>query len=136
MGITVRENDINSAHRLGRPAAGGRSTGSAHGENGGGLTGDANNPGTANVKHQPIIVQLTNRKLRNQILNQRRVLKGKGFTITEQLTTRRAQLLKKCTELTIANRLKGSWSTEGKILIKTLNDRTLTVNSERDLSGY
>lgn len=134
MGITVNESDINTAHRIGRPTSGGRND--RQGGINTGLSDGATNSSTGNVKHQPIIIQLNNRKLRDQILHHRRVLKGKGFTITEQLTTRKAQLLKKCTDLTHENRLKGSWSAEGKILIKTLNDRTLTVTSELDLAGY
>ena len=134
MGVTVNDSDINIAHRIGRPTSGGR-----NGAQGGvttGLSDGATNSSTGNVKHQPIIVQLNNRKLRDQILHHRRALKGKGFTITEQLTTRKAQLLKKCTDLIHDDRLEGAWSAEGKILIKTLNHRTLTVTSELDLAGY
>ena len=88
MGITVHESDISVAHRIGRATPNQRSIETPHSSDL--SSGDH----VRNPKQQPIIVQFANKMIRNQILKQRKSLKGKGMTITEQLTTRRASLLK------------------------------------------
>jgi hypothetical protein len=82
------------------------------------------------------VIQFANRKIRNATLSQRKNLKGKGITVTEQLTTRRAQLLRKSSDLVASHRLEGAWSHEGKVIIKTLSGRTTAIKNEQDLINY
>jgi len=97
-------------------------------------SGSSHSPLTS--RPQPIIVQFANRKTRNTTLALRRQLKGKGFSISEQLTSRRAALLKKSTELVQAGKLESAWSHDGRVLIKSLNHRTVVINNSHDLASF
>ena len=118
MQINIQEADIGIAHRVGRPPS---SSGSG--------TTTAQRP-------QPIVVQFLNKAVRNSTLARRRLLKGKGVSITEQLTVRRSNLLKKSSDLVSAKKLESAWSHDGKVIIKTLNHRTVVINNDHDLIGY
>jgi len=107
LGISVTEADINAAHRLTRNAT--------------------NTAGNSSNKPAPIIIQLCNRKTRAKILANRKLLKGKSVLITEHLTSKKSQLLKKATDLVTLNKLNGAWAHDGKILAKTLTNRTVTI---------
>jgi len=122
LGTTVTEMDIQLVHRLGRLST----TAST-------LPG-ATTP--SSPRTPPIIVQFSSRRTRNLVLSRRRSLKGMGFSITEQLTVRRASLLKKCSDLVAAKKLDSAWSHDGKIFIKTLSNRTVSVSNDHDISAY
>jgi hypothetical protein len=129
LGLNIQESDIISAHRIGRvvnSTVGSDSASSA-------VPGGSHSRGP---KPLPIIVQFSNKKLRNEALSHRKLLKGRGFSVTEQLTTARASLLRKCTELVGAGKLMGAWCHDGRILIKSLNQRSIVVSNERDLAIY
>lgn len=87
-------------------------------------------------KPPPIIIQFINKQIRNQILANRKLLKGKGFSITEQLTSRKATLLRKASELVTASKLLSAWSHEGKVLVKTLANHTVPITCLAELLQY
>ena len=116
LGTSVSEHEINAVHRL--PKA---------------TTGPGNAP---NTKAAPIIVQFMNKKTRDSVLQKRKSLKGKGFSLSEQLTVTKANLLKKANEIVTAQKLKSAWSHDGKILVRTHNDRTIVINSGIDLDKF
>jgi hypothetical protein len=112
----IQEQDLVAVHRIGRP------------------TPDGN--AASSPKPAPIIVQFSIRQLRNSTLSKRRLLKGKGFSLTEQLTARKSQILKKCNELVSAQKIQSTWSHDGRILIKTLSNRIAVVASQADLEKF
>ena len=116
LGTSVSEQEINAVHRLLRATPG---------------------PGAApNTEAPPIIVQFMNKKTRDSVLQKRKSLKGKGFSLSEQLTVIKANLLKKANEIVTAQKLKSAWSHDGKILVRTHNDRTIVINSGIDLDKF
>jgi len=108
LNVNITEADINAVHRLNKNTT--------------------NSTASNSNKPAPIIIQLCSRKMRAQILTNRKLLKGKGVLITEHLTAKKAQLLKKATDLVTLNKLNGAWAHDGKILGKTLTNRTITLN--------
>jgi hypothetical protein len=116
LGTRICENDIDVAHRLQRAT---------------------NNPSQGNnvIKPNPVIIQFTSRKIRNLLLSKRKLLKSTGITLTEHLTPKRASLLHKCTLLAKEKRIEAAWSDNGKVLIKTLQNRTILVLSDSDLTS-
>jgi hypothetical protein len=113
LGTTIQGGDLSAVHRIGRSTP----------------TASSTHP-----KPLPIIVQFVNRKSRNQVLSLRKNLKGKGFSITEQLTARKALLLKKAAEYVANNKVQAAWSHEGRVLVKSLTNRTIVIHSETELS--
>ena len=95
-------------------------------------------PNSAGVSNKPpaVVVRFTRRQVKHSILSNRKVLKGKGITVSEDLSLSRVQLLKSATNLVAAHKLQGAWSHEGKILIKTHQNRTLTILTEADLQQF
>lgn len=108
LGITVADSDINTVHRLARNIG--------------------TNTGSNTTKPPPILLQFTNRSIRTQVLAKRKLLKGKNVLITEHLTAKKSQLLKKASELVTQRKLLSAWSHDGKILGKTLENRTITIS--------
>ena len=115
MGTSLVETDLVAVHRLAR-----------HG---------ATAP-TLTQKPQPILIQFGSKNNRNSTLASRKHLKGKGISVTEHLTTRRSQLLKRCSELVTQGKIEGAWSHDGKILVKTPTHRTIVIGNDRDLSAF
>ena len=66
----------------------------------------------------------------------RRGLKGKGISLTEQLTSRKANILRKANELVVSKCIQSSWSHEGRILIKTLSNEIVVITNINQLSRY
>jgi len=60
-------------------------------------------------------------------MSKRKLLKGKRVLITEHLTQKKSQALKKANELVSANKLLSAWTHDGKVLAKTLNSRTIVA---------
>src|SRR3989442_6003242 len=127
LGTTIQESDISTAHRLGKPTSIVASANTSASV--GSITSQLSRP-------SPIIVQFNSKNVRNETLRQRKRLKGKGISINEQLTTRRASLLKRSSELVAAKRLDSAWSHDWRIIVKTLNHRTIVVHSEIDLANF
>ena len=123
--IDLKKEHINVAHRLSasRQASHGQATPSPS------STVNLNRP-------PPIIVRFTQREIRNSILANRRQLKGKPISISEQLTNRRSQLLRKTNELVAQHKVISTWSHDGRILIKDKSNRIITINNETDLNQF
>ena len=96
-------------HRLGRPTR----------------TASTSTP----VKPPPVLIQLTSRKIKSNILSKRRMLKDKSVVLTEHLTSKKSQLLKKVNELVQHKNLDSAWVHEGKILVKTSDNHTVTITN-------
>lgn len=92
--------------------------------------------GSAHQKPPPVIIQFHDREVRNRVLQNRKKLKGKPIVLTEQLTARRAVLLSKATDLAKKLKLQSAWSHEGKILVKTLENRVMVVATEDELRQF
>ena len=96
----------------------------------------AGHPGNQANRPPPIIVRFSHRETRNNLLLNRRLLKGKPVSISEQLTIRRAQLLRKAGELVSQKKLDSTWSHDGRILVKSTTNRIHVINSDTDLVQY
>lgn len=114
-GIDISESDISIAHRIGRPQ---------------------NRTSQENARPQATIVRFCRRSLRNKILQSRRLLKGKHISITEHLPPYKTALLTKGNELVASNKLSSSWSSGGRILIKTLQNDIVHISSLVQLDQY
>lgn len=97
-------------------------------------------PSTTTTPTRPrppaVVVRFTQRSVKSEVLSKRRALKGTSVSITEHLTTRRADLLKKGAELEGQGKVAGSWSQDGKVLIKALDGKTFQIGSEIDLVQF
>lgn len=96
----------------------------------------SSNPSSRSTRPPPIIVRFNQREMRNNLLVNRRQLKGKQLSISEQLTYRRSQLLKKASELVAQNKLDSSWSHDGRILVKSKSNQIVVINSDMDLIQF
>ena len=122
LGLTLSPEDLSAVHRLPRQSSA--------------STTVSTSSSTRPVKPPPIIVQFTNKRSRNLVLTKRRELKGRGFSITEQLTARRASLLRKATDCVTNRKVSSAWSHDGKVLVKTLANRTVVISSNSDLDQF
>lgn len=82
-----------------------------------------------------VIVRFISRKIRSEVLSNRRKLKqsgrlGKSVVITEDLTKRNYQLFCFARDSDVAER---AWSTQGKILIKAKNGKIKHIRQKSDL---
>ena len=93
-------------------------------------------PSTAGPKPPAIVMKFVRRHTRLNLLAKRRLLKGKQIMLSEHLSPARAALLKKASQLVNANKLASSWSQDGKILVKTLQNRTVQVFADVDLDQF
>ena len=109
LGIELRKDDIDRSHRI-QPR---RRT-----ENN--QQGDKRNP-----PPKPIIVKFTTYRIRNEVLSNRRKLKGTGLGIDENLTKANAELLSAAKK---TQGVKAAWSSDGRILVlvPTSNGGTMT----------
>ena len=92
--------------------------------------------GSSQSKPPPVVIQFNNRATRNLVLENRKKLKRTGVSITEQLTARRMALLKTASDLVTAQKLQSSWSHDGRILVKSADNRTVIVHSASDLAPF
>ena len=100
-------------------------------------TGRINPPSSSSaaVPPRPIIVKLTSYRIRKEILLKRRLLKGTGVVIVEDLTAKNQKLLKKTRE---HRKVQQTWTTDGRIiaLLPAQGGKTITkvITCEEDLS--
>ena len=87
----------------------------------------------APTKPPPVIVRFVHRSTRHNLLANRKELRGKSVVVTEHLTPFRAQLLKKASSLVSDHKILSAWSQDGKILVKTTQNRTVVVTNDREL---
>lgn len=90
---------------------------------------------SSNPKPPTIVIRFTHKSVRNNVLANRRKLKGRGITLTEQLTSRRAGLLRKANEM-VPGKIQSAWSQEGKILIKSFSNRIVHIENDGDLLPF
>jgi hypothetical protein len=118
-GAQITPDQISIAHRLPSPQH----------PNLGTSSNTANRP-------PPIVIRFTRKVVRNSLMSNRRHLKGKGIVLTDHLTPSRSILLKKANALVRDHKAGSAWSQDGKILMKTNQDRTVQIFSEDDLRQF
>ena len=91
------------------------------------------------VQQKKMIIKFQNEKARDRVFKNKKQLKGSGKVITEFLTKRKAELLKKCYDM-IPGRFseRSIWTHYGKILVKKAGDRTTTyeIKSINDIERF
>ena len=117
-GLSLADTDVSVIHRMNRS------------------TPVSNQASSLTTKPPPVIIQFCSKRVRAHVLNVRKHLKGKGITVTEQLTPKKAELLKKSNLLVNSQKLQAAWSSDGRILVKSLNNRTIVINSQTDLEQF
>ena len=106
LGMNVTLKDISIAHRLGKTS------------------------GTVQANPRGVIVKFTSRIMKSEAIRQRKALKGTKIVIREDLTRRNQTLLKTAASHT---KISSSWSHNGKIFVKSLDNRINQVTSPDDL---
>ena len=115
--LKIERNDIEAVHRIGSVKPG-------------------NNPSSSGSKKTPrtIIVRFVNRKTRDEVLYSRKNLRGSGVVMVEDLTPRAYTLLR--TARSDGTVCRQAWSKNGKIVVKTLTDRIVTIEAVSDLAEH
>ena len=80
---------------------------------------------------RPIIVRLNSYNLRHEVFKVKRNLKGSRTMITENLTKKRHELLKKAIEKLGKGKV---WSNDGRITTK-IDNKYIVINDESDLEN-
>ena len=93
MGEEIKKNEIDRSHRLGAPKNNGKS--------------------------RPIIIKFVRYNTRCRIFKNKKKLKGKSISVTESLTKKRMEALKKARE---DHGFENVWSSEGNILYKDVSE--------------
>ena len=93
MGEEIEKNEIDRSHRIGVPKNNGKS--------------------------RPIIIKFVRYNTRCKIFKNKKKLKGKSISMTESLTKKRMEALKKARE---DHGFENVWSSEGKILYKDISE--------------
>ena len=83
--------------------------------------------------NSPIIVKFATHNKKNNVYKNKKKLKGKGIFITESLTSKRVEYIKKLADLRKSGKIKSCWSADGK-LFYTLPSAT-QKKIELDLSN-
>ena len=81
-------------------------------------------------KPRPIIVKFRSYEMRSSVFSTKRRLKGTKYVVTENLTRRRNDLLKKVRSL---DTVSCAWTTDGRIVCLLGDGRKVTVLHERDI---
>ena len=93
--IDVKESDIEIAHRAGKYRPEGR----------------------RDVKKaRPVLIKFASHKMKVKVMKAKKEFKGSQFWITEDLTKQNAERMKALNQMRIANKIKGAWTTDGKII--------------------
>ena len=90
----------------------------------------AHRAGRVGERARPVLVRFFDRKKRDDILQNRRKLKGKGFVVDEDLTVLNYKLLKKAQGHSATMSV---WSSNGKILSKLKNGQIIKLNIHSDI---
>ena len=113
IGIALSPSAIHRSHRLGPPKS-------------------HRNTRSNKVNPQPIIFRFVNFKKRQEVFYSKRKLKGKLFSLSENLTPTRYKLLKDAQAKFGIGKV---WTTEGRVITK-INNRSVTINNYEDLQKY
>jgi len=116
LGTNLDETDINVIHRLSRPVA-----------------QSASGSSTAAQKPPPVVIQFMKKKTRSELISKCKKLKGMRIIITEQLTSKKAQLLKKVNGYVSSGKLQSAWTHDGRILARTMNNLTAVITPTTNL---
>ncbi len=81
-------------------------------------------------KPRQVIVKFVSRKLRDRVIGARRVLKGSGITISEDLTKMNYQLLQRARDF---NTVESAWSSYGRIICLLKNKSKVSINPQVSL---
>ncbi|MEW8545707.1 MAG: hypothetical protein AB2693_19470 [Candidatus Thiodiazotropha sp.] len=114
IGSSVQLPDIDRSHRIG-------------------------NPNRNRIKPRDIIVKFATYRARADFYKKRTSLKDSGYLrvfVNEDLTRRRSGQLYQARVLMKSGRLKGAWSSDGTILIKTNDDSVHRVTTLTDLIPF
>ena len=85
---------------------------------------------SGDYKPRPIIVKFRSYETRSSVFSAKRRLKGTKFVVTENLTRRRNDLLKK---VRLLDAVSCAWTTDGRIVCLLGDGRKVTVLHERDI---
>ena len=93
--------------------------------------------------HRPIIVQFASDRSRDEVYRARINLKAfngahrtSPVYINDDLTSRRSKIAFDCRSLKKQKKISGTWTFDGKILIKDLNSKLSDINSGAALGVY
>ena len=110
VGVSTCSDDLEACHRVGRVALDNQSD---------------------KKTHRTIIVSFKHRYLRDQILSNRKKLKGQHISVGEDLTPHNARL---CQEAYKHSASMSSWTKNGKIFAKLKNGKSLRVGYGSDVN--
>lgn len=82
-------------------------------------------------KTRPIIVKFARYDQRRRVFVSKKLLKGSGIGITENLTSRRLKLLQRAKEY---EKVSSAWTSDGRIICLLEDDSTIVVEKESDLN--
>ena len=122
----MTKQDIDRSHRVGKPVSGGR-------------VGRADK---SKRQHRDIIVKFTSYNARDRLFQMHKDLREtendelKVVFINEDLTKTRSKILFEARILRRENKLKAAYSSDGKILVRDLEDKRHIINSLDDLVKY
>ena len=122
LNLSLTTTDISAIHRLPKPHPSSSTT--------------ASTATSTTIKPPPILIQFANKKTRNAVLLKRKELKGRGFSLTEHLTAKKSTLLHLANEAVKNKRIQSAWSHEGKIIVRTFNNRSIVLLSASDLDQF
>ena len=111
LGVQLDPSCIDRCHRMGRTSSD--------------SAGTPRNP-------RPVIVKFISYEPRRAIFTAKRKLKGSKFVITENLTRRRMDLLRK---VRASAKVEASWTSDGRIVCLLSTGRKVTVTNESHLKG-
>ena len=114
--VEIHPDDISICHRLKRP----------------------NSTNSNKVQHRPLLVKFAHRKARSAVLAARSQLKGSNIYINEHLTTSAAALFAAARKLVKSKKLLGSWTLNGRVVVKFLAngaEKVMTVNNNSELES-
>ena len=110
--IDVEENDIEIAHRAGKYRPEGR----------------------RDVKKaRPVLIKFASHKMKVKVMKAKKEFKGSQFWITEDLTKQTAERMKALNQMRIANKIKGAWTTDGKIKVRKMDDTIVMISSQDEI---
>ena len=112
--IKTKHEDMQVAHRLGKREE---------------RSGDRQQ----RARPRAVIVQFASRRIRDQIISNRKVLVGTGVAIAEDLTTANFRLLQKAQEHAAT---KTAWPSNGKIIVQLKNGKKVRVEVDTDMDRF
>ena len=113
LGLELNRGHIDRSHRLG-------------------YRSETSTAADSQLKPRPVIVKLTSYETRKAIYTNKRKLKGTRFVVTENLTKRRAELLRMARTI---DGITSTWTIDARIVCLLSNGRKETVQTDSDLAS-